>query len=77
MEPVVRRCGKRFRKLKIIDREAEKPIVPRIFKKDRPELLVITWDYEDEREVKWFGRKSRVKFVPMWRWLFITLDNNV
>ena len=33
------------------------------------ELKVITWDYEDEREVKWFGRKGRVKFIPMWRWL--------
>ena len=33
------------------------------------ELKVITWDYEDEREISWFGRKGRIKFVPLWRWL--------
>ena len=33
------------------------------------ELKVITWDYEDEREVSWFGRHGRIKFVPMWKWL--------
>ncbi len=33
------------------------------------ELKVITWDYEDEREVKWFGRQGRIKFVPLWKWL--------
>jgi hypothetical protein len=32
-------------------------------------LTVITWDYEDEREVTWFGRKGKIKFVPMWKWL--------
>ena len=36
-----------------------------IFAKDKPSLLVITWDYEDEREVK--GRK--IEFVPLWKWL--------
>jgi predicted AAA+ superfamily ATPase len=36
-----------------------------VFKKDRPELLVITWDYEGEKEFK--GKK--VKFIPLWRWL--------
>ena len=35
------------------------------FKKDKPELLVITWDYEDE-EV--FERK-KIKFIPLWKWL--------
>ncbi len=33
------------------------------------ELKVITWDYEDEKEISWFGRKGKIKFVPMWRWL--------
>ncbi|WP_456474969.1 ATP-binding protein [Candidatus Pyrohabitans sp.] len=33
------------------------------------ELKIITWDYEDEREVKWFGRKGRITFIPMWKWL--------
>ena len=36
-----------------------------IFKRDGPELLVITWDYEAEEEVK--GR--RIRFVPLWKWL--------
>ena len=26
-------------------------------------------DYENERDVSWFGRNGRIKFVPMWRWL--------
>ncbi len=32
-------------------------------------LTVITWDYEDEREITWFGRKGKIKFVPLWKWL--------
>ncbi len=36
-----------------------------IFKKDRPELVVITWNYEAEEEIK--GKK--IKFVPLWKWL--------
>ncbi len=33
------------------------------------ELKVITWNYEDEKEVSWFGRRGRVRFIPLWRWL--------
>jgi len=33
------------------------------------EGTIITWDYEDEREIKWFGRKGKIKFLPLWRWL--------
>jgi len=40
-----------------------------LFKQDKPELLVITWDYEDEKEVRWFGKRGKVKFVPLWKWL--------
>ncbi len=40
-----------------------------LFKRDKPELIVITWDYEDEKELSWWGRKGRVKFVPLWKWL--------
>ena len=36
-----------------------------IFKRDRPELLVVTWDYEAEEEIG--GKK--IKFVPLWKWL--------
>ncbi len=32
-------------------------------------LTVITWDYEDERDISWFGKKGKVKFVPLWKWL--------
>ncbi len=39
------------------------------FSKDKPSLLVITWDYEDEREIR--GRK--VKFLPLWKWLLYTV----
>ena len=35
------------------------------FKKDKPELLVITWDLEDE--IKFKGKK--IRFVPLWKWL--------
>jgi len=42
------------------------------FGKDRPKLTVITWNYEDEREISWFGKKGRIKFVPLWKWLLKT-----
>ncbi|MEA2033544.1 MAG: hypothetical protein U9N41_08185 [Euryarchaeota archaeon] len=29
------------------------------------DLLVITWDYEEEEEIK--GKK--IRFVPLWKWL--------
>ena len=40
-----------------------------LFKEHNPELMIITWDYEDEREIAWFGKKGRIKFVPLWMWL--------
>lgn len=40
-----------------------------LFKQDKPELICITWDYEDEREVRWFGKKGKIKFIPLWKWL--------
>jgi len=40
-----------------------------LFKQDKPELICITWDYEDEREMRWFGKRSKVKFLPLWKWL--------
>ena len=36
-----------------------------LFQKDQPELVVITWDYEAEEEIK--GKK--IRFVPLWKWL--------
>jgi len=32
-------------------------------------LTVITWDYEDEREVKWWRKKGKIRFIPLWKWL--------
>ena len=40
-----------------------------LFKQDKPELLIITWDYEDEKEMRWFRKRGKVKFVPLWKWL--------
>ena len=40
-----------------------------LFKEHKPELLVITLDYEDEKKIKWFGKEGKVKFVPLWKWL--------
>jgi len=40
-----------------------------LFKGHKPEVLVITWDYEDEKEIRWFGKRGKVKFVPLWKWL--------
>jgi len=42
-----------------------------LFKEDKPELIIITWDYEDEKELKWFGKKGKVKFIPLWKWLLL------
>ena len=40
-----------------------------IFKEDNPELLIITWNYEDKKELSWFGRSGRIRFIPLWKWL--------
>ncbi len=32
-------------------------------------LTVITWDYEDEKEVEWWRKKGKIRFVPLWKWL--------
>ena len=30
---------------------------------------IITWDYEDVRELSWFGKKRKIRFIPLWKWL--------
>jgi len=40
-----------------------------LFKQDKPELIIITWDYEDEKELSWFGKKGKIKFIPLWKWV--------
>jgi len=32
-------------------------------------LTIVTWDYEDTRTIKWFGREASIDFVPLWKWL--------
>jgi hypothetical protein len=31
------------------------------------DLLVITWDYEEEEEIK----EKKIKFIPLWKWLLV------
>ena len=33
------------------------------------DLLVITNDFEDEQQLEWFGKKAKIKFMPLWKWL--------
>lgn len=33
------------------------------------DLLVITDDYEAEKNEEWFGIKRKIKFMPLWKWL--------
>ncbi len=32
-------------------------------------LVVVPWDYEDNRKLSWYGREGIVRFVPLWKWL--------
>lgn len=32
-------------------------------------LLIITEDKEEEKEVNWFGIKRKIKSIPLWKWL--------
>ncbi len=36
---------------------------------EKTKLTVITWDYEDERRVKWWRKEGLIRFVPLWKWL--------
>ncbi|BFI73124.1 ATPase AAA [Nanoarchaeota archaeon] len=40
-----------------------------LFKEYNPELIIITWDYEDEKEISWFNKKGKIRFIPLYRWL--------
>ncbi|BFI73525.1 uncharacterized ATPase, AAA superfamily [Nanoarchaeota archaeon] len=40
-----------------------------LFKEHNPELIIITWDYEDEKEISWFNKKGKIKFIPLYKWL--------
>ena len=32
-------------------------------------LLVLTTDADSEEEVEWFGKRGRIRLLPLWRWL--------
>jgi len=32
-------------------------------------LTVITWEYEDTREVEWWNKRGKIRFIPLWKWL--------
>ena len=34
------------------------------------ELIVINEDFEGEEKASWFGTERRIKFVPLWKFLF-------
>jgi len=36
-----------------------------LFKENNPELIVITWDYEDTLRID----NKEIKFIPLWKWL--------
>jgi len=42
-----------------------------VFGEHKPRLTVITWDYEDVRELSWFGKSGVVEFVPLWKFLLL------
>lgn len=33
------------------------------------DLLIITDDYEAEKDEEWFSIKRKIKFIPLWKWL--------
>jgi len=35
-------------------------------------LLVVTDNYEAEKNEEWFGVKRKIKFIPLWKWLLRT-----
>ena len=44
-----------------------------LLKAHKPELIIITWDYEDEKEISWFNKRAKIKFIPLWKWLLSNL----
>ena len=32
-------------------------------------LLIITSDKNSEEKIEWFGKKCKIKFIPLWKWL--------
>ena len=32
-------------------------------------LLVLTADTDSEDEVEWYGKRGRIRLLPLWRWL--------
>ncbi|MEM4215217.1 MAG: ATP-binding protein [Candidatus Pacearchaeota archaeon] len=57
----------------IEDRETRKREIRALLKASKElkckNLLVITEDYETERQESWFGIKRKIKFLPLWKWL--------
>ncbi len=52
-----------------VDEEHTKKVFEAMRKLKTSEGIIITWDYEDEREIKWFGKRGKIKFIPLWKWL--------
>jgi len=39
-----------------------------LFKEFNPELIIITWDYEDTLKID----NKEIKFIPLWKWLLLS-----
>ncbi len=61
--PVEIKSGKKLRK------NIEISLIYFMSKFKVEDALVITEDYEGKRTSSWFGKKGRIKFVPLWKWL--------
>lgn len=38
-------------------------------------LLIITDDYEGEKEMEWFGIKKRIRYIPLWKYLLESVNS--
>lgn len=54
---------------KSIDKEMEKSLLDFMNKFKVKKGIIITEDYEIEKESVWFGAKGKIKFIPLWKWL--------
>jgi len=36
------------------------------------DLIVITSDYAKEEKISWFGKKRKIKFIPLYKWLLVS-----
>jgi len=52
-----------------IDKHMEKSLLDFIKRFKVKTGIIITEEYEAEKEAEWFGTKGKIKFIPLWKWL--------